>query len=263
MNDGMAPPTEWFLGVPFMRLNLQEAAARIAGRPPNTPFAFVTTPNAQHVVRVDGGDTRFSQAHDRAWLVLNDSNILRMLSGWLLSRELPLATGSDLTVYMFAHHIHPDDFITIIGGSDEVERRLRERFRLHGLARFNPPMGFYNNPVEIDHCVDFILAHPARYVFLAVGVPQSEMIACRVLDRGGATGVGLCIGGSLNFATGVVRRAPAIFRRFNAEAAYRLLQNPRRHARRVFVESFPVLWIALRVGMAPKSRRSHRRRAQR
>jgi N-acetylglucosaminyldiphosphoundecaprenol N-acetyl-beta-D-mannosaminyltransferase len=37
-----------------------------------------------------------------------------------------------------------------------------------------------------------------------------------------------------------------MFRRLNAEWLYRLMQNPRRHARRVFVDSLPVLWIALK-----------------
>jgi exopolysaccharide biosynthesis WecB/TagA/CpsF family protein len=147
----------------------------------------------------------------------------------------------------------------VIGGSDEVECLLRAQFGLRTLALYNPPMGFYNSPAEIDRCVDFILAHPARYVFLAVGAPQSETVARRVTERGGATGVGLCVGSSLHFVTGAVRRAPAIFRRLSLEWAYRLLQNPKRHARRVFVDSLPVLWIALRARLTPASRRPHMR----
>ena len=121
-------------------------------------------------------------------------------------------------------------------------------------------MGFYRNPIDIEHCVDFILAHPARYVFLSVGAPQSETLALRVLARGNATGLALCVGSSLHFVTGVVKRAPAIFRVLHMEAAYRLAQNPRRHARRVFVDSLPVLGIALRIWLTPAARRSHRRR---
>jgi N-acetylglucosaminyldiphosphoundecaprenol N-acetyl-beta-D-mannosaminyltransferase len=66
------------------------------------------------------------------------------------------------------------------------------------------------------------------------------------MEHGGAVGTALCIGSSLLFVTGVVRRAPLLFRRLNAEWAYRLMQNPRGHARRVFLESLPVLWIALK-----------------
>jgi UDP-N-acetyl-D-mannosaminuronic acid transferase (WecB/TagA/CpsF family) len=85
------------------------------------------------------------------------------------------------------------------------------------------------------------------------------MIACRLLQRPEAVGTALCIGSSLLFVTGIVQRAPAIFQRLHAESIYRLMQNPRRHARRVFIESLPVLWIALKIRMTPTRKRSHRR----
>lgn len=253
------PPRRWFLGVPFTPLSLQDTAARVADRPADAPFAFVTTPNAQHVVRVAAGDSRFCRAHDAGWLVVNDSSILTLLSARWFGAPLPKAAGSDLTALLFRDFVRPYDAITVIGGSDEVERRLRDQFHLTHLARYDPPMGFYNDPNEIDRCVAFILAHPARYVFLAVGAPQSEMVACRTLERGGAVGTALCIGSSLHFVTGVVRRAPLLFQRLHAEWAYRMMQNPRRHARRVFVDSLPVLWIALKYRWNARLRQSQER----
>jgi exopolysaccharide biosynthesis WecB/TagA/CpsF family protein len=258
---GKTFPTRWFLGIPFTPMPLGEAALRIVERDPQAPFCYVTTPNAQHVVNVRHGNALFSTAQDNGWMVLNDSKILSLLADKLFRDPMALAAGSDLTAYLFHHHIRPEDSITIIGGSDEVEQRLRQTFGIRSLARLNPPMGFYRDPAEIERCVDFILAHPARYIFLAVGAPQSETIALRAMARGGATGTGLCIGSSLHFVTGVVRRAPAIFRRLHLEALYRLWQNPRRHARRVFVESLPVLWIALRIRMTPTAQRWHGRPA--
>jgi exopolysaccharide biosynthesis WecB/TagA/CpsF family protein len=261
-HDGAGNDTEprrWFLGAPLTPLDLETAAQRIAARPLGAPFVFVSTPNAQHIVHVAARDRRFEEAHDRGWLVLNDSRILSILSEKLFGQTLPTAAGSDLTALMFRKYIHPEDSISIIGATAEVERLLRAQFGLQKVARFDPPMGFYNNPAEIERCVDFIVAHPARYVFIAVGAPQSEVVACQVLQRGGAIGTGLCIGSSLHFVTGVVKRAPAIFQRFYAEGFYRLWQNPRRHARRLFVESLPVLWIALKYRLTPRLRRSHER----
>lgn len=259
MSECEAFPVRWFLGIAFTPMSVPEAASRIVGRDPGAPFCYVTTPNAQHVVAVHRGSTVFTAAHDGAWMVLNDSRILSLLADRLFGLPMALAAGSDLSAHLFAHDIRPDDPLTIIGGSDEVERRLRANFGIRALARFAPPMGFYNDPAEIERCVDFILAHPARYVFLAVGAPQSETVALRVIARGGATGVGLCVGSSLHFVTGVVKRAPALIRRMHLEAAYRLLQNPRRHAKRVFVESLPVLWIGVRTRLTQAARRSHRR----
>jgi N-acetylglucosaminyldiphosphoundecaprenol N-acetyl-beta-D-mannosaminyltransferase len=257
MCDTGALPVRWFLGIPFTPMSLPDAASRIVDREPGAPFCCVSTPNAQHVVHVKNGNKLFRDGHDGAWLVLNDSKILSLLADRLFGEPMPLAAGSDLTLYLFQHHIRPEDPITIIGGSAEVERRLRENFGIRSLARYDPPMGFYRHPAEIERCVDFIVSHPARYVFLAVGAPQSETLATRVLARGGATGVGLCVGSSLHFVTGVTKRAPSVFRRLHLEALYRLIQNPRRHAKRVFIESLPVLWIGLRIRLTPASRRTH------
>ncbi len=249
----------WFLGVAFDPLTLTEAAARIIARQPGAPFAFVSTPNAQHVVAASKGDRRYSRAHDTAWLALNDSRVVGLLARKLFGLDLPVAAGSDLTAYLFNGHIKPEDAITVIGGTEEMERRLREIFGLRTLSHFNPPMGFYNDPAEIERCVDFVVQHPARYVFLAVGAPQSEMIACRLLQRPDAVGTALCVGSSILFVTGIVQRAPAIFQRLHAESIYRLMQNPRRHARRVLIESLPVLWIALKIRLTPARHRSHKR----
>lgn len=260
MSESGAFPVRWFLGIPFTPMTLPLAAERIAARDPAEPFAFVTTPNAQHVVAAWRGDPTFRSAQDQAWMVLNDSTILGLLADRMFHDPMPVAAGSDLTVYLFAHHIRPEDTLTIIGGSEEVERRLFDQFGIRTIARYDPPMGFYRDPAEIQRCVDFVLAHPARYVFLAVGAPQSEAVALAIKATGQGTGVALCIGSSLHFVTGVVRRAPALVRRLRLEALWRLVLNPRRHARRVFVESLPVLWIALRIRLTPADRRTHHRR---
>ncbi|WP_207482941.1 WecB/TagA/CpsF family glycosyltransferase [Arenibaculum pallidiluteum] len=249
-----AVPEEWFLGVRLAMLGIEEAAHRIAERPPTAPFAYVVTPNAQHVVRIDRGDPAFLRGYEAAWMRLCDSQIMRLLGRVLFGRRLPLAAGSDLTLHLLRQHVAPDDAVTVIGGNAELAARLCARHGLRRLAQHVPPMGFYRDPAEIARCVRFVLDNPARYVFLAVGAPQSEDLAASIAGTGQATGVGLCIGSSLHFATGLVSRAPAWSRRLGMEWLYRLAQNPRRHARRVFVESFPLVGVALRhcVGAAPR-----------
>ena len=238
--------TRPFLGLTFTPLPLETAAAAIAARPADAPFAYVVTPNAQWIVGVDGGDPRYAQAAQMAWMVLNDSRILRLLSLWLWRRDFPVAAGSDLTEALFATAVRPDDRITIVGGGAEVERRLRAQFGLKHVVWYDPPMGYGRNPAEIDRCAAFIRDNPARFVFIATGAPQSDVVGRRTAELGGAVGVGLCVGGSLNFLTGLVQRAPPFWRKTSLEWLYRLIQNPRRHFGRVFRQSAPVLWIAAR-----------------
>lgn len=245
--------TRVFLGVTFTPMDLETATSVIAERPAEASFAFVVTPNAQHVVAAHGGDRRFAEGQARAWLVLNDSRILRLLSRLLFRRDLPLAVGSDLAARLFERVIRPDTAVTLIGGDAALEAELTRRFGLSRLARHDPPFGFGRDPIEVRRCVDFVRDHPARFVFLIAGAPQSEQVAMQLSQTPGVTGVGLCVGSALNFLTGRVRRAPVWVRAANLEWAWRLALNPAGHARRVFVESAPVLWLALRERMRPQT----------
>jgi len=245
---------EHIFGTKIALLDVPAAAAAIMARPADAPFAYIVTPNAQHLVQLDRGDADFRAAYDGAWLRLCDSQIVRLVARLFFARNLPLCAGSDLTAALFADHIRPDDRICVIGGDAELERRLREKYGLRNLARHAPPMGFMADPEAVQACIDFIEAHPSRFVFLAVGSPRSELLACRVRARGRATGTGLCIGSSLHFITGLVPRAPLWMRRLALEWLFRLLRAPRSHARRVFVDSLPFLYIALRQRLMPGRR---------
>ncbi|MES2862034.1 MAG: WecB/TagA/CpsF family glycosyltransferase [Pseudomonadota bacterium] len=234
-----------FLGVDFTPLELEDAVARIVARDPTAPFAYVVTPNAQHTVAAHAGDDRFAGPQSHAWMVLNDSRILRLLARTLFRRDLPLAAGSDLVARLFQVGVPADASLTLIGGDAEVEAALRRQFGLRHIHRFTPSFGFWRDPAEVEQCLAFVRAHPARYVFLIAGAPQSEGLARRLADMPGVTGVGLCVGSALNFLTGRIRRAPLWVRQANLEWAWRLGQNPAGHFRRVFIESAPILWIAV------------------
>ena len=237
-------------GTRFSALDGQEALAAITARPIGAPFAYVCTPNAVHVVNYDRGEPRFRAGIDGAWLRLCDSRVVARLAASLLQVRLKLALGSDLTVALVKGPIRPDDAITVIGGTDEMERRLRDRFGWRNLARHDPPFGFIARPDEVARCVDFVLAHPARYVFLACGAPQSELLGLRIVERGGAVGTGLCIGASLLFVTGLERRAPVILQRAGLEWLHRLVQEPGRMTVRLRKSQLPILWLALRYRLA-------------
>lgn len=251
-----------FLGLDLADLDTAAAGAMIAARPPGAPFAYIVTPNAQHFVLLDRerkalaratqsypmakSPGRLTDAYNHAWLRLSDSQVVRLLARLFHGLRLPLAAGSDLTAWLFANVIKPNDTITVIGGDAELERRLRAQFHLTRLSLHAPPMGYINNQEAVAACVDFVRAHPARFIFLATGAPQSEYLARRLSQERGITGVGLCIGGSLLFITGITTRAPVIFRRLGLEWLHRVLSNPRRFVRRLFVDSVPVIPMVMR-----------------
>jgi UDP-N-acetyl-D-mannosaminuronic acid transferase (WecB/TagA/CpsF family) len=107
-----------------------------------------------------------------------------------------------------------------------------------------PPMGLRSNPEAVAECARFVAENPSRFVLICVGSPQQEMIAEACLDRGDCTGVGLCVGASLDFLGGKARRAPVWVQRARLEWLHRLVQEPGRMWRRYLVEGPKVflLW---------------------
>jgi exopolysaccharide biosynthesis WecB/TagA/CpsF family protein len=198
-------------------------------------FAYVVTPNVDHLIRYHE-DPSFRALYADAGYVLLDSQFLSNIFRPIKGIRVRVCTGSDLTENLFERVIAPADRIVLIGGSDEQAGLLADRYGLTDLKHFNPPMGFIRDPQAVEECVRFIEAQsPFRFCFLAVGAPQQEALAQIVKSRGIARGMAFCIGASVNFMSGVERRAPMWMRRLGMEWVFRLAMNPGRLAKRYLV----------------------------
>jgi exopolysaccharide biosynthesis WecB/TagA/CpsF family protein len=198
-------------------------------------FAYVVTPNADHVIRLNE-QASFRALYASADFVLLDSRFVSHVMRIGKGITLPVCTGSDLTEKLFTEVIAPGDGVVLIGGTPQQARLLAERYGLRRLAHFNPSMGFIHRQHEVQACLDFVERHsPFRFCLLAVGAPQQEAIAQMLKQRDIARGLTLCIGASINFLTGGERRAPAWLQRCGMEWSYRLMQAPRSMAGRYLV----------------------------
>lgn len=208
-------------------------------------YDYVVTPNADHLIRLHR-EASFRDLYADASYVLLDSRFVSRLTRAWRGLDLPVCTGSDLTAGLFDRVIAPTDHLVLIGGDATQAKALAQRYGLQQLAHFNPPMGFVHDPEAVEACLQFIEAHsPFRYCLLAVGSPQQEVLAQQLKLRGRARGMALCIGASINFLTGDERRAPRWMQRAGIEWVFRLLQAPRRMARRYLVRG-PLLFGLLR-----------------
>ncbi|MEP3071560.1 WecB/TagA/CpsF family glycosyltransferase [Maricaulis sp.] len=232
----------WFLNSAFDKIGLDTALRRITERDPASPFAFVVTPNVDHLVRLEH-DTVLATLYAQAWLTVCDSRILELI-GRMSGERIDIAPGSDLTARLFDTAIDPAAPLTIIGGNRAVIDAVAARYGLKDVRWHEPPMGLRNNPEAVAECARFVAENPSRFVLICVGSPQQEMIAEACLDRGDCTGVGLCVGASLDFLGGKARRAPVWIQRARLEWLHRLVQEPGRMWRRYLVEGPKVflLW---------------------
>lgn len=239
-----APPPRVvrLLGLDFADVDVPEAAALIAARPPDAPFATVVTPNADHLVRI-AREPSLATLYHQAWLRLLDSRVVARLAAAMGLAVPQVATGSDLTVELLRRHLKAGERITVIGLSGAYLPTLRRRLPNVQVAHFDPPRGMDTSPAAFADAVAFACAHPARFTFLAVGSPRQERLAAEIAAAGG-TGVGLCIGAALEFVVGAARRAPLWMQQAGLEWMHRLLQDPWRLGRRYLIDD-PAIVTAL------------------
>jgi N-acetylglucosaminyldiphosphoundecaprenol N-acetyl-beta-D-mannosaminyltransferase len=133
----------------------------------------------------------------------------------------------------------------MVGGSALQAQELRAHYGLKALHHIDPPMNFIHDEAAVESCLRAIEAiSPFRFCFLAVGSPQQEIIAQKLKERGVARGLALCIGASINFITGVEKRAPPWIRKSGFEWLFRLIQNPKRLAKRYLLRG-PRIFLLL------------------
>jgi exopolysaccharide biosynthesis WecB/TagA/CpsF family protein len=247
-SDVAAPRCIRLLGLDFADVHAEAAAALLAARPAGAEFGYVVTPNADHLVRL-ARDPALAPLYAGALLRLLDSRVVAAAAAALRIPVPHVVPGSDLTQLLLTCHLHPAERVAIVGLRPAWLPALVARCGLAPPLHYNPPMGFAADPQAMAAAVAFVLAHPARFVFLAVGSPQQEVLAAAIAATGRATGTGLCIGCSLEFLAGVTRRAPAWMQRTGLEWLFRLAGHPYRLGHRYVLDSPAVFRLLLRERM--------------
>ena len=234
-----------FLGTVFMPLTLAQTQEFIAKRDAKAEFKYLVTPNVDHIVRMWRETATYKHLYDGAWLSVCDSRILEVLAKF---SGIPLSPvpGSDLTAALFHHEIKADEPVNVIGADKEIIETMRRDFGLTQLNHHEPPFGLKNKPDAIAACADFVAKHPARFTFIVVGSPQQEMVAQACEARGDCTGIGLCVGASLEFLTGRVKRAPLWMQKARIEWLHRLASEPKRLWKRYLLDGPKIFLIWLR-----------------
>ncbi len=224
----------YFLGYRFDTGSMEEVAHDILTET-HGPFRYVMTPNVHHIVRLleDPGSMR--PLYERAWRVFCDSRVLSLMAR-VTGVRIPVITGSDLTADLITRAAEQGLTIAVIGPTRLACARLQDRYPGLSVLAYTPPMGFIKSEPEVQMCVDFVVKAQAPLVFLAVGMPQQEILANRIAEHPQAGGIGLCIGAAIDFLTGKQRRAPIWLQKAGLEWMYRLLSNPRRLGRRYLIE---------------------------
>jgi N-acetylglucosaminyldiphosphoundecaprenol N-acetyl-beta-D-mannosaminyltransferase len=217
---------------------------------------YVTTPNVDHLVRA-ARDPEFRKLMMGARLRVPDGMGLiygarlagTPFRGRVTGRLLPEAI-----VQASAPDTPP---IAIVGGRDDAPDRAAERLREQGgtvVAAVSPEMGFeIGGPVD-DAAIATLKQADPRIILVGFGAPKQERwMARHAADFPQAVMLG--IGQAIDVLGGRVPAAPSWMTRVGLEWAFRMLRDPRRIGRRVFVDDPPFFWWMLQSRLRRRRRR--------
>lgn len=191
-------------------------------------FSYIVTPNINHVVRLRA-DEQLRSSYAHAAFQLCDSRVVRILLSFLgCSKGIEVIPGSDLTRELILVANDKVWAVSVVGASSSDMEKIRSMSPNVKFFHYDPPMGFIDRPDEVEKCIDFVEQNKADLVLLAVGCPRQEILAERILSRGTCHGVGLCIGASVLFLSGSLRRAPKWVQSLCLEWLFRMVSEPRR-----------------------------------
>lgn len=238
--EGLRPAVRKIGAVPVATLRRSETFAKIQNHLDRHEPLMVAFCNA-HTVNTARSDPAFAEAMESA-LVLNDGIGVDLASRLLFGEPFPEnLNGTDLTPALLADVRRPLR-IFLVGGApgvaEQAARALRLRFPRHAIVG---TMHGYFPPHERSRVIDMIAEARPDLVLVGMGHPIQELWAAENFRR--LSAVVMCIGAFLDYAAGVVQRAPEWVRRVRMEWAYRLVNNPRRFAGRYLVGNVSFLFF--------------------
>lgn len=168
--------------------------------------------------------------------------------GYILATELikkyraKKITGIDLMNGILDALKSTKHSIYILGASkqsnDNCVRNILHRFPMINIAGNHH--GYFDDLEEIIH---LIINSGAEVLFVGMGSPLQERIACEVFDKAKNIKLILGVGGSIDILSGQVKRAPKFIQKINLEWLFRMFVQPRRFADLKYIFQFFILFF--------------------
>jgi N-acetylglucosaminyldiphosphoundecaprenol N-acetyl-beta-D-mannosaminyltransferase len=208
---------------------------------------YVSTPNVDHLVRARR-DPEFRKLVLGARLRLPDGMGL-VYGSRLAGRAVRGAVHGRLLPEAIVRATTEDPVpIGLLGGRDDAPQQAAARLRELGgtvVAAVSPPMGFEIGGAADEEATRELVAAGPRILVVGFGAPKQEQwMARHAADLPHTVMLGL--GQTVDVLGGRVPAAPGWMTRVGLEWFFRLLRDPRRIGRRVFIDDPPFFWWMLR-----------------
>jgi len=207
-------------------LKIQELLAD--GRP-----HYLVTPNPE-IILASHHDEEFFYILNEADLAPADGFGLK-IAAWLNGQNLSRISGSDLSPKLLELAAKKNLKVAVInwtGGlssQEEIKAILRQKYPQLDSLVIDSERNQELKSEDRKRLEDF----QAKIMFVALGAPYQEKFIWHNLNRLPGLSLALGVGGTFDFLTGKIKRAPKLMRTLGLEWLWRLIRQPQRY-RRIF-----------------------------
>lgn len=245
------------MGVRFDRVTMQQAVERVLAGVRAGRGGWVVTPNLE-ILRRATKDASWSASINASDLVVADGMPIiwaSRIAGCALPERV---AGSSMIEPLAQGAADAGANVMLIGGNPGVAKEaaviLGQRYPGLVIAGTEcPPMGFEADAAYMAALREKVFSACPQIVYVALGSPKQERLIYE-LRPSAPDAWWLGIGISLSFLTGEVQRAPLWMQRLGLEWLHRLVQEPRRLAKRYLVDGFPFALRLLLWGLRERLR---------
>lgn len=238
-----------FMNTEIDNLTMDEALERINKLICENKNAYVVTPNVDHLVQLEKGG-KLRDVYHYADLILADGKPLIWISKWYGNPIREKISGADLFPRLCALAEEKGYRMYFLGGAEGVALKAAENLKmrfpqLQVTGTYSPPFGFEEDAVEMAKIKKMIRDAAPHILIVCLGCPKQELF---ILHNKTELGVPLSLGlgATLDFEAGIIKRAPKWMSRHGLEWLFRITQDPKRMAKRYFIDDRKILGMALK-----------------
>lgn len=246
------------LGVKVDNLTKKEVLFKIDRFLTSSGQYYITTPNPEIVLKAQKDDD-FQDILNYADLAIADGFGLVLASilffGWK-KRIKQRIRGVDLVQWLCASKQNSGEKLFLLGGKDAVAKLAADKlkykysnFKIVGYES-GPKINREGKPANKDEelinnkIIKKINETGPQILLVAFGAPKQEKWIYNYLDQIPSVKVAIGVGGTFDFISGKIKRAPKALQNLGLEWLWRLIQEPKR-LKRIFNATFVFLGKSL------------------
>lgn len=238
-----------FMNTEIDNLTMEEAIKAIDRLISENRGAYVVTPNVDHIVQLET-NKELQNAYANASLILTDGKPLLWIAKWYGTPIKEKISGSDIFPRLCELAAKKGYKMFFLGAAEGVAvkaaKNLSERFKgLQVAGCYSPPFGFEKEQKEMEKIKKIINEVRPDILVVSLGAPKQEKFMyeyCKELSVPISLGLGAC----LDFEAGNIKRAPRWMSEHGLEWLFRITQDPKRLAKRYFVDDMKILQLAFK-----------------